>query len=358
MKRPNGAGMVRKLSGNRRRPYAAVITTGWDPETGRRKIKYVGYYATYEEAELSLAVYRATPLSKDDLTLEMVYAEWQAIKFRNLSRDTQNSYTAAWKYLMPLKDIPIKNIRTGQLQKIIDTATYRPQSKKGEKPKPERRCSRSTLEKIKALSVMLWDYAMQNDVVEKNYAKFLSLPKSQHRTEKEHFTSIEVAKIKAAADAHTTPWADCVYMMIKSGFRISEFLMLDRFSVDLERQTFRAGLKTEASFDRIVPIHPSCISFVRRRLAQGGERMVCKSDGSAMTTNYFRKYCYYPTLEAIGVRALNPHCTRHTFATQLAEAGASTAEIQRLLGHKKYAFTADTYTHIDVQPLRNAIEAI
>ena len=39
--------MVRKLSGNRRRPYAAVITTGWDPETGRRKIKYVGYYATY-----------------------------------------------------------------------------------------------------------------------------------------------------------------------------------------------------------------------------------------------------------------------------------------------------------------------
>lgn len=358
MKRPNGAGTVKKFSGKRRRPYAAVITTGWDEHTGKRSLKYIGYFQTYEDAELALAMYRSTPIQKDDLTLEMVYSEWQAIKFRNLSSDTQASYKAAWKYLSPLSNLAIKNIRTGQLQRIIDTATYRPQGKIGEKLKPERRCSRSTLEKIKALAVMLWDYAMQNDVVDKNYARFLTLPKSEAKAEKEHFTEIEVGKIKTAADAKTAAWADCIYMMIKSGFRISEFLLLDPFSVDVERGTFRSGLKTEAGFDRIVPIHPTCVSFVKRRLAQGGERMVCKKDGAAMTDDYFRKYCYYPTLEQLGIRRLNPHCTRHTFATELAEAGASTAEIQRLLGHKKYSFTADTYTHIDVQPLRNAIEMI
>lgn len=111
-------------------------------------------------------------------------------------------------------------------------------------------------------------------------------------------------------------------------------------------------------FDRIVPIFPHCLPFVKRRLAQNGERMVCKTDGSAMTAGYFWKYRYYPTLEKIGACALKPHCTRHTFATQLAEAGAPTTEIHRLLGHKKYSFTADTYPHINVQPLRNAIEAI
>lgn len=358
MKRPNGAGTVRKLGGKRRKPWAAVITTGWDPETGKRQQKYVGYYETYQEAELALAVYRSEPLSKDDLTLEMVYAEWKAIKFRSLSKATQDSYAAAWKYLSQLQHLKIKDIRTGQLQRVIDTATCRPQSKVGEKPKPARPCSRSTLEKIKALAVMLWDYAMQNDVLEKNYAKFLTLPKSAAKTEKEHFTTLEVSKIKAAADSGSAPWADCIYMMIKSGFRISEFLSLDRFTVDLERGTFRAGLKTEAGFDRIVPIHPTCLPFVRSRLAQGGERMVCKSNGSAISADYFRKRCYYPTLEQIGVRSLNPHCTRHTFATQLAEAGASTAVIQRLMGHKKYSFTAETYTHIDVSPLKAALEAI
>ena len=358
MKRPNGAGTVRRLGGKRRRPWAAIITSGWDPETGKRLRKYVGYYDTYQEAELALAVYRSEPLPKDDLTLEMVYAEWKAVKFRNLSRATQDSYTAAWKYLSRLQHLKIKDIRTGQLQRIIDTATYRPQGKKGEKPKPERPCSRSTLEKIKALAVMLWDYAMQNDVVDKNYAKFLSLPKQISKTEKEHFSAIEIAKIKAAADNRTSPWADCIYMMIMSGFRISEFLSLDRFTVDLERGTFRAGLKTEAGFDRIVPIHPTCVSYVRSRLAQNGEKMVCRPDGRAITADYFRKSCYYPALEQIGVRRLNPHCTRHTFATQLAEAGVSTAVIQRLMGHKKYSFTAETYTHIDVSPLKAAMEAI
>lgn len=358
MKRPNGAGTVRKLGGKRRRPWAAVITTGWDPETGKRQQKYVGYYETYQEAELVLAVYRSEPLPKDDLTLEMVYAEWQAVKYRNLSKSTQDGYTAAWRYLMRLQHLKIKDIRTGQLQQIIDTATYRPQGKKGGKPKPVRPCSRSSLEKIKALAVMLWDYALQNDLVDKNYAKFIALPKQTRKAEKDHFSTVEIAKIKSAADTGAAPWADCVYIMIKSGFRISEFLSLDRFTVDLERGTFRAGLKTEAGFDRVVPIHHTCLTFVRSRLAQGGERLICKPDGSAMTASYFRTYCYYPTLEQIGVRRLNPHCTRHTFATQLAESGASTAVIQRLMGHKKYSFTAETYTHIDVSPLKKAMEAI
>lgn len=82
--------------------------------------------------------------------------------------------------------------------------------------------------------------------------------------------------------------------VIKSGFLISEFLLSDPFSVDVERGTFRGGLKTEAGFDRIVPIHPICVSFVKRRLAQSGERMVCKKDGTAMTDDYFGNIATIP----------------------------------------------------------------
>ena len=41
---------------------------------------------------------------------------------------------------------------------------------------------------------------------------------------------------------------------MRSGFRISEFLRPDRFTVDLERGAFRAGLKAAAGCNRIVPI--------------------------------------------------------------------------------------------------------
>ena len=43
MKNPNGYGCIKKLTGNRRRPYAFVIT-----ENGTRKV--IGYFSTQVEA--------------------------------------------------------------------------------------------------------------------------------------------------------------------------------------------------------------------------------------------------------------------------------------------------------------------
>ena len=54
MRLPNGYGGVVKLSGNRRRPYAARITTGWhiNDITGKRIQHYqiLGYAPTRSEA--------------------------------------------------------------------------------------------------------------------------------------------------------------------------------------------------------------------------------------------------------------------------------------------------------------------
>ena len=49
--------------------------------------------------------------------------------------------------------------------------------------------SHSTLSKIKALLTQLFDYALQNDIAAKNYAKFLVLPK-QEKIKKDCFTDL------------------------------------------------------------------------------------------------------------------------------------------------------------------------
>ena len=58
MKLPNGFGTVYKLSGNRRNPYVAKKTKGWeiDPKTGKSKQLYtvVGYYPTRKEALMQI----------------------------------------------------------------------------------------------------------------------------------------------------------------------------------------------------------------------------------------------------------------------------------------------------------------
>lgn len=70
----------------------------------------------------------------------------------------------------------------------------------------------------------------------------------------------------------------------------------------------------------------------------------------------WRKH-YYPALERLGLRSLPPHRCRHTFTT-LAMHGAKNAAIQKLAGHTDYAFTANNYTHLEIENLREEIEKI
>ena len=46
MRNPNGFGCVYKASGNRRKPYIARITTGWDEATGKQLFKNIGSFIT------------------------------------------------------------------------------------------------------------------------------------------------------------------------------------------------------------------------------------------------------------------------------------------------------------------------
>ena len=72
----------------------------------------------------------------------------------------------------------------------------------------------------------------------------------------------------------------------------------------------------------------------------------------------YREKRYFPALESLGVRMLIPHICRHTCASLLAKAGADTKAIQMILGHTRYSFTADTYTHTDIETLHNAIRLL
>ena len=59
MKRANGTGCIRKLSGKRRKPFQVMITVGFDYDAktmkATQKMKQLGTYETKEDAEQTLA---------------------------------------------------------------------------------------------------------------------------------------------------------------------------------------------------------------------------------------------------------------------------------------------------------------
>ncbi|MEG2001362.1 MAG: site-specific integrase [Evtepia sp.] len=358
MRRTNGTGQIIKLSGKRRRPFAIRFNGGNDPQTGKVILKYISYHETYQEAEIALVDYWRDPkkIEKASITLQTIFDEWSTIKYKNLDHATKNNYDSAWNYLSKLSHCKVKDIRTGQLQEIIDTATYRPPSKKGEPLKDERPLGRSGLEKIKAVATMLFDYAVQNDIIDRNYAKYIQLPRTQ-KIEKECFSEPEVLAIEKAA-AQGVPFADVVLVMCYTGFRIEELLTLTPFSYDTKLHTLTGGLKTDAGRDRVVPVGDKILPIIDRWLKKGGSVIFCRENGTRYAQGTFRKTCYYSALEAAGVRRLTPHATRHTFASRLATAGVDSVTIQKLMGHADYAVTANTYTHVDVATLKTAVNQL
>lgn len=312
-------------------------------EVPKQLYQTIGYFETKQEAMDALALHRVNPVSpRANITLEELYQEWAAVKYKNLSRSTANNYRLAWKYLQQLGKIKFKDLRTAHWQAAIDKCI-------------EANLSRSTLEKIRTLAVLLYKHAMKNDIVSKNYAQFIELPKAE-KTEKERFTDLEVKKIEDAAG--TVPWADTILIMIYTGMRISEMLSLTQFNVNLDLELITGGIKTEAGKNRAIPIHPKIMKYMRQWYEKGGETLICDSNGRRISTKRYREKMYYPALEEIGVRKLVPHSCRHTFCSMLAEANVDPLYIQRLAGHTDYAFTANTYTHPEIEELKKAISKI
>lgn len=355
MRLPNGAGSVYKLSGRRRRPWVARVTTGWTttvPQKGKNAgqevpkqvYQFLGYFETKEEALDALAFHRISPVSpKANETLEEVYAEWSASKFDKISKSTQDNYRAAWLYIKSLAKAKFRDLRTAHWQKIID-GCY------------EAGLSRSTIQKIRTLAVLLNTYAVKNDIVSKNYASLVEMPRFE-KEEKERFADDEVKAIKQAA-AEGVPWADTILILIYTGLRISELLALTLQDVDLENEILRGGSKTEAGKNRIVPIHPWIIPYIKAWYDKNGEALICRPGGKKMNTKYYRKNCYYPVLEQLGVRRLTPHACRHTFVSLMVRAQVDPLYTQRIVGHSDYAFTANEYTHPGIEELKQAIRQL
>lgn len=349
MRNPNGYGTVYKLSGKRRKPYIARVPVTQklvtNKKTGKEELrpvyKTLGYYVDKPSAISALTdYYRGSIVPRENITLKELYKEWSDGKYTYLSKQTVDSYKAGWKHLSTFENAKFTELRTSHYQSVIDKLY-------------KNKMSRSTMEKVKVVASMMYDYAMQNDIVNKNYAEFINLPKSE-KEEKEIFSDLDIQKLEKNDN---NEWVKTILILIYTGLRINEFLSLTKFSIDMDNQTLTGGLKTESGKNRIVPIHPKILKYIQYWLNKNGEYLICEN-GKHISDNRYRKEFYYPALQSLGINELNPHCCRHTCASLLHRAGADPKYIQAILGHKKYSFTADTYTHTNVEELKTAINKI
>ena len=180
MKNPNGTGTISKKSG-RSKPW--VVYGAGVLIDGVYKRPYLGSFKTKKEAEQRRIEFYVNPdVKKSDMTFKQVYDDFvETARFKRLSNSQKAVYKSAFMHCKLLYSLTFANIRTAQLQECVERL-----SESGK--------SFSAVNKLKILFSVLYSYAIENDIVNKNYSQFVILPKVEQKS-KRALTDIEVKKI-------------------------------------------------------------------------------------------------------------------------------------------------------------------
>ncbi len=111
------------------------------------------------------------------------------------------------------------------------------------------------------------------------------------------------------------------------------------------------------SSNRVIPI-PSNIYNLLRREQQSSDKFVIRGNLYDYTDPRTFQYNFHRYLRACGIRNVNYHVVRHTFATRCVEAGMDIKTLSEILGHSSVNITLNTYVHSSLERKRAQIDAM
>lgn len=363
-RRRRGTGQICKRANCPVTPYLARVVA---PGGGYQRI---GAFKTKTEAQKALQSYFENGRFSDRATWTLgdFYKEWlQSYNFKKLSSSAVTAYAARWRRLSALQGVKMSFLKTSDYQKIIDNAVkfkkYKIRTKaeqakmslaeleryKALIAKPDEPLGYSGRKDVKELASALCRLAMQDDVIDKNYAEFCTIPPDTNSVQKINFTPEQVALLFENDNKLT---AKLLLIYIYSGLRPSELLLLNKTDVNLEKGVIVGGIKTDAGKNRVVPIHSAIKGYLTYlvNLSPNNKALVTFK-GERVTYDHFLKNMFYPLLDELNIpykddkgrNILTPHRSRHTFVANAVGAGIAPEALQAIVGHTKYETTVDIY---------------
>ena len=293
-KLPNGFGCIKKLSGNRSRPFAAYPPTKEFNLNGSPASQpAIGYYEDWYKAFDALRAFNTNPydLAHENITFAELFELYFKAKYidnkkKKYSKASVASTKAAFKNCSALHNKKFKELRKYDLQSIIDLCPLK----------------HSSLELIVTLFKQMYKFAQENDITDKDYSEFVQINIPDDDESGEPFTQEELDILWKNKDNETVQF---ILIMVYSGFRIKAF---ETIEINHKEKYFKGGVKTKAGKGRIVPIHTSILPYAFNFIPE------------TFKADYFRLKSFYPILEQLGINTTasgkkhTPHDCRHTFS--------------------------------------------
>lgn len=365
---PNGFGQISEIKNrNLRNPFRAMVTVGKTSE-GKpicKPLKPESYFATYNDAYAALMEYNKNPYDLEpSITMQELYDKWLP-EYEKTVKSTK-SVTSAWAYCSGVYKMRVMDIRARHVKGCMEegVAVIR-----GKAQHP----SATMKNQIKSLFNMMLDYALEYELVDRNYSRTFNLTeetvKEIQSVKKEHIAFTDEEMDLLWANISSKQGIDIMLIQCYSGWRPQELGLLELKDVDLENWTFRGGMKTDAGENRVVPIHSRIQDLVLRKYqeaeALGSPYLLNWTDpNNRNKKNLKLTYArYQKAFERIRDELkLNPnhrpHDGRTHFVTMAKRYGVDEYAIKYMVGHKISDITEKVYTRREFAWLREEIEKI
>lgn len=367
---PNGFGQISEIkSRNLRNPFRAMVTVG-KTSTGRpicKPLKPESYFPTYNDAYAALVEYNKNPYDLEpSITVKELYDKWSDEYFRTLkSYSSTRAIGSAWSYCTSVYNIRVVDLRARHIKGCMDNGIIIVRGK-------EQRPTALMKNKIKSLFNVMLDYALEYELVERNYSRTFNLSddiiKEIVTVKKSHIVFTEEEMKTLWANVDDKRYVDAILIQCYSGWRPQELGLLELANIDLENWTFMGGMKTEAGLDRVVPIHSKIQHLVLRKYknaeAIGSKYLFNYTDpdniGKNIALNYNRYQKGFARIR--DELKLNPghrpHDGRTHFVTNAKKYGVDEYAIKYMVGHKISDITEKVYTKRELDWLKGEVEKI
>lgn len=337
---PNGFGQITEIKNKGlRKPFRAMVTIGKTSE-GKpicRLLKPESYFETYNDAYAALLEYNKSPYDFDtDITMKELYDKWSVQHFKKMkSVDSHHYITGAWAQCAAIYDMKVKDVRIRHMKTMIEDADT----------------TRAVKTRMKMVMNMMFDYAVEYEIVEHNYARdfkvesYLKNPNAHHT-----FSDDEMEVLWTHVGER---WVDMILIQCYSGWRPTELCSLKKLDIDMDLRCMTGGSKTDAGRNRRVPIHDKIVPIIKRYLENQDTEYLF---GGIHYERY--RQGFVQTMKDLELTEHTPHDCRVRFVTSAKKNGVDEYAIKIIVGHAIDDLTERVYTKRDFDWLREEMQKI
>lgn len=190
-------------------------------------------------------------------------------------------------------------------------------------------------------------------------------------------------------DKHFCKYYDGIYILFKTGLRVSEFCGLTKEDIEFDKERIKVDHqlqrkrnmeyvietpKTEKGV-RYVPMNEDVAECFKRIIVnrkkpkiepmidgRAGFLFLDKND-MPMVALHWEKYFQhirekYNSIYKVQMPVITPHVCRHTFCSNMAKSGMNPKTLQYIMGHSDIGVTLNTYTHLQFDDAKEEMKKV